>query len=77
MMKSLYSGVAGLKVHNQRMDVIGNNISNVNTTGYKASAVTFKDVFYQNKSYATSGDTTSGGRNANQVGYGDIGRAHV
>ncbi len=70
MMKSLYSGVAGLKVHNQRMDVIGNNISNVNTTGYKASAVTFKDVFYQNKSYATSGDTTSGGRNANQVGYG-------
>lgn len=70
MMKSLYSGVAGLKVHNQRMDVIGNNISNVNTTGYKASAVTFKDIFYQNKSYATSGDPTSGGRNANQVGYG-------
>lgn len=70
MMKSLYSGVAGLKVHNQRMDVIGNNISNVNTTGYKASAVTFKDIFYQNKSYATTGDVTSGGRNANQVGYG-------
>lgn len=70
MMKSLYSGVAGLKVHNQRMDVIGNNISNVNTTGYKASAVTFKDIFYQNKSYATTGDLTSGGRNANQVGYG-------
>ncbi len=70
MMKSLYSGVAGLKVHNQRMDVIGNNISNVNTTGYKASAVTFKDIFYQNKSYATTGDPTSGGRNANQVGYG-------
>ncbi|MBD5103874.1 MAG: flagellar hook-basal body complex protein [Ruminococcaceae bacterium] len=70
MMKSLYSGVAGLKVHNQRMDVIGNNISNVNTTGYKASAVTFKDVFYQNKSYATSGDVIKGGTNANQVGYG-------
>lgn len=70
MMKSLYSGVAGLKVHNQRMDVIGNNISNVNTTGYKASAVTFKDIFYQNKSYATTGDTMKGGTNANQVGYG-------
>lgn len=70
MMKSLYSGVAGLKVHNQRMDVIGNNISNVNTTGYKASAVTFKDIFYQNKSYSTMGDLTSGGRNSNQVGYG-------
>ena len=70
MMKSLYSGVAGLKVHNQRMDVIGNNISNVNTTGYKASAVTFKDIFYQNKSYASTGDLTSGGRNPNQVGYG-------
>ncbi|MCM1055001.1 MAG: flagellar hook-basal body complex protein [Bacteroides sp.] len=70
MMKSLYSGVAGLKVHNQRMDVIGNNISNVNTTGYKASAVTFKDIFYQNKSYATTGDPVKGGTNANQVGYG-------
>ncbi|MCM1297980.1 MAG: flagellar hook-basal body complex protein [Firmicutes bacterium] len=70
MMKSLYSGVAGLKVHNQRMDVIGNNISNVNTTAYKASTVTFKDIFYQNKSYGSSGDVTKGGTNANQVGYG-------
>ncbi len=70
MMKSLYSGVAGLKVHNQRMDVIGNNISNVNTTAYKASTVTFKDIFYQNKSDATTGDIVKGGRNANQIGYG-------
>ena len=70
MMKSLYSGVAGLKVHNQRMDVIGNNISNVNTTAFKASTVTFKDIFYQNKSRASSGDVLSGGTNANQVGYG-------
>lgn len=70
MMKSLYSGVAGLKVHNQRMDVIGNNISNVNTTAYKASTVTFKDIFYQNKSEATTGDIVKGGRNANQIGYG-------
>lgn len=70
MMKSLYSGVAGLKVHNQRMDVIGNNISNVNTTAFKASTVTFKDIFYQNKSRSSSGSVLSGGTNANQVGYG-------
>ena len=70
MMKSLYSGVAGLKTHTQRMDVIGNNISNVNTTAFKASAVTFKDIFYQNKSRASSGNAISGGTNANQVGYG-------
>lgn len=70
MMKSLYSGVAGLKVHNQRMDVVGNNISNVNTVGYKASTTTFKDIFYQNKTYSSSGDAVSGGRNSNQIGYG-------
>ena len=69
-MKSLYSGVSGLKTHNQRMDVIGNNIANVNTTAYKTSTVTFKDVFYQNKTNASSGDALTGGTNANQVGYG-------
>jgi flagellar hook-basal body protein len=70
MMKSLYSGVSGLKVHNQRMDVIGNNIANVNTTAFKGSTVTFNDVFYQTKSYASSGSATSGGSNPTQVGYG-------
>lgn len=70
MMKSLYSGVAGMKTHNQRMDVIGNNVSNVNTTGYKTSTVTFKDVYYQTKSAASEGDATSGGTNPTQVGYG-------
>lgn len=70
MMKSLYSGVAGMKTHNQRMDVIGNNISNVNTTGYKTSEVTFKDVYYQTKANASSGDATSGGKNPTQIGYG-------
>ncbi len=69
-MKSLYSGVAGMKTHNQRMDVIGNNISNVNTTGYKTSEVTFKDVYYQTKGNASSGDATSGGKNPTQIGYG-------
>lgn len=70
MMKSLYSGVSGLKTHNQRMDVIGNNISNVNTTAYKGSTVTFKDVFYQTKAQASAGSAISGGTNPTQVGYG-------
>ena len=59
-----------MKTHNQRMDVIGNNISNVNTTGYKTSEVTFKDVYYQTKANASSGDATSGGKNPTQIGYG-------
>ena len=47
MMRSLYSGVSGLRVHQTKMDVIGNNISNVNTVGFKASTVTFSDILYQ------------------------------
>ena len=47
MMISLFSGVAGLKVHQTKMDVIGNNIANVNTVGFKSSSVVFSDVFYQ------------------------------
>lgn len=70
MMKSLYSGVAGMKTHNQRMDVVGNNISNVNTVGYKAGTVTFKDVYYQTKAPSSSGDAISGGKNPTQIGYG-------
>ncbi|MCL2633519.1 MAG: flagellar hook-basal body complex protein [Oscillospiraceae bacterium] len=70
MIKSLYSGVTGLKTHNQRMDVIGNNIANVNTTAYKAGTVTFKDVYYQTKQSASGGNFTAGGVNPKQVGYG-------
>ncbi|MDR0197618.1 MAG: flagellar hook-basal body complex protein [Oscillospiraceae bacterium] len=70
MIKSLYSGVTGLKTHNQRMDVIGNNIANVNTTAYKTGTVTFKDVYYQTKQSASSGSYTAGGINPKQVGYG-------
>ena len=47
MMRALYSGVAGLKTHQTKMDVIGNNIANVNTVGFKSQSVTFSDVFYQ------------------------------
>ena len=47
MMRSLYSGVAGLKTHQTRMDVIGNNIANVNTTAYKSSSMTFSELMSQ------------------------------
>ena len=47
MMRSLYAGVAGLKTHQTRMDVIGNNIANVNTTSYKSQSMTFSDLMYQ------------------------------
>lgn len=70
MLKSLYSGVAGLKTHQTRMDVIGNNIANVNTYGFKASRATFKDVFYQTTSGSTDASEKNGGGNATQVGYG-------
>ncbi|MBO8137505.1 MAG: flagellar basal-body rod protein FlgF [Desulfotomaculum sp.] len=47
MLRSLYSGIAGLSAHRTRMDVIGNNIANVNTTGFKSSRTNFQDVLYQ------------------------------
>lgn len=72
MMRSLYSGVAGLKTHQTRMDVIGNNISNVNTIGFKASSANFADTFYQTTSPATGPDaaTNAAGSNAKQIGLG-------
>lgn len=70
MMRSLYSGVAGLKTHQTKMDVIGNNIANVNTVGFKASQVIFRDVLYQTTQSATGSGATSGGTNAKQIGLG-------
>ena len=70
MMRSMYSAVSGLKAHQTRMDVIGNNIANVNTYGFKASRVVFSDVLYQNLSTATGATATTGGTNASQLGYG-------
>ena len=52
MMRSLYSGVAGLQNHQVRMDVLGNNIANVNTTGFKKGRVNFQDLLYQQMSGA-------------------------
>ncbi|MDD4698850.1 MAG: flagellar hook-basal body complex protein [Oscillospiraceae bacterium] len=70
MLRSLTSGVSGLKAHQTQMDVIGNNIANVNTTAFKSSRVTFKDVYYQTLSNATASTENQGGTNAKQVGYG-------
>ena len=70
MMRSMFSGVSGLKGHQTRMDVVGNNIANVNTTGFKASRVTFADMISQNLSGAAGPNGTLGGVNPKQVGLG-------
>lgn len=70
MMRSLYSGVSGLKTHQTKMDVIGNNIANVNTVGFKSSSVTFSDIMYQTTSGASGATATTGGKNAKQIGLG-------
>ncbi len=70
MLRSLYSGVSGLKNHQIRMDVIGNNIANVNTTGYKSSRVIFSDIYSQTLQPASAGTATTGGTNPKQVGLG-------
>ncbi|MCB1190205.1 MAG: flagellar hook protein FlgE [Leptospiraceae bacterium] len=72
MMRSLYSGVSGLKNHQVRMDVIGNNISNVNTHGFKAERVTFQDMISQELSAASEPKDNIGGINPKQVGLGAL-----
>ncbi len=70
MLGSMYSAVSGLAAHQTKMNVIGNNIANVNTYGYKSSRVTFSDVFYQTISSTSAPTTNTGGTNATQLGYG-------
>ena len=72
MMRSLYSGVAGLRSHQTRMDVIGNNIANVNTTAYKSSSMTFSELMSQITQKASGANATTGvgGTNAKQIGLG-------
>lgn len=77
MMRSLYSAISGLKNHQIKMDVIGNNIANVNTTGFKRSRVTFATALSQSLKGASSpvpagGPYTSGGTNPMQVGLGAV-----
>ena len=70
MMRSLYSGVSGLKGHQTRMDVVGNNIANVNTTGFKSGRVTFADTLSQTQSGASAPGNNIGGTNPKQIGLG-------
>lgn len=69
-MRSLFSGVSGLKGHQTRMDVIGNNIANVNAVGFKSSRVTFADTLSQTTSGASAPGETIGGTNPKQIGLG-------
>lgn len=70
MMRCLYSGVSGLQNHQVRMDVIGNNVSNVNTYGFKKNRVSFQDLLYQNMSGAAAPTVEVGGINPKQIGLG-------
>lgn len=70
MIRSMFSGVSGLRAHQAKMDTIGNNVANVNTFGYKATRATFQDSIYQTINAASQGGDVFGGKNASQVGYG-------
>lgn len=70
MMRALYSGVSGLKTHQTKMDVIGNNIANVNTVAFKSSSTAFSEIMYQNMSGASGATANKGGVNAKQIGLG-------
>jgi len=70
LINSLFAGVSGIRNHQSMMDVIGNNIANVNTIGYKGSRVTFSDTFNQFLRYGTNPTDTDGGSNTFQIGLG-------
>lgn len=70
MMRSMYAAVAGLRTHQTRMDVIGDNIANVNTPGFKRARATFQDIFYQTLRGGSVGSDVRGGTNPQQIGLG-------
>lgn len=70
MMRSLYSGVSGMTNHQTKMDVIGNNVSNVNTTGFKLGRVNFQDMISQQLQGAARPTQEIGGVNPKEVGLG-------
>lgn len=70
MVGSMYAAISGLRAHQQKMNVIGNNIANVNTYGYKSQRTTFKESMYSSLRASTGGTATMGGTNASQIGYG-------
>ena len=72
MLRSMDSAVAGLRAHQNKMDVIGHNLANVNTFGFKAQTYTFKEAMYQTSTASTGGTENAGGANAAQYGYGTL-----
>jgi len=70
MTGAMYAAIAGLKTHMSKMNVIGNNIANVNTVGYKSQRTIFKDAMYTMYKSGSDGTTTTGGHNPAQIGYG-------
>lgn len=72
MLRAMTSAVSGLRGHQQKLDVIGNNIANVNTIGFKSQSYTFKDTMYQSAVGSTNGTASAGGVNAAQYGYGSL-----
>lgn len=72
MLRAMDSAVAGLRAHQNKLDVIGNNIANVNTFGFKSQSYSFKEAMYQTSTTSTKGSANAGGVNAAQYGYGSM-----
>ena len=70
MTGAMYAAVGGLRSHMSKLNVIGNNIANVNTYGYKSQRMTFKESIYGTSRSGSNGNTVSGGNNPSQIGYG-------
>ncbi len=70
MTGAMYAAIGGLKSHMSKLNVIGNNVANVNTYGYKAQRMTFKESIYTTSKSGSNGGVTSGGNNPSQIGYG-------
>src|SRR5471030_1431021 len=70
MLRSMYSGISGMKANQTKLDVIANNIANVSTTSFKSSKVNFADTLYQSSASATAPTSNNGGTNAKSVGLG-------
>ncbi len=72
MLRAMDSAVAGLRAHQNKLDVIGHNIANVNTFGFKSQIYSFQEAMYQTTSASAGGSSTAGGTNAAQFGYGAL-----
>ena len=69
MLRAMDSAVSGLRAHQNKLDVIGNNIANVNTFGFKSHSYSFKEAMYQTSTTSTKGSENAGGVNAAQYGW--------